>query len=169
MNNIAIIVAISTNNVIGNKDTIPWRLPRDMKFFKDTTVGNTVIMGRKTYESFPEKNRPLPNRINIVLSKNDAIVRDKWVMYVNTFQEALEKADLTEANRFLIGGVSIYEEGLRVADTLYITRVHATVEGNIHFPEWNTDDFSLDGSEYHEADEKNEFSMTFEVWHRKRK
>jgi dihydrofolate reductase len=127
--NIIIMVAASTNNVIGKDGDLPWNLPTDLKMFKETTKDHVVIMGRKCWESIPLKFRPLPNRTNIVLSRNKnykaqgAHVRSNLVL-------AMEEFMYDGKDIFIIGGSEIYKEGFKYANKLYLTRVIKDIEGD---------------------------------------
>ena len=126
---ISIIAAVSNNGVIGVDNKLPWDLPEDLKRFKELTTGNVVIMGRKTYESI---GKPLPNRINIVITRNkDFFVPD--VLTANSLNSALLKAGGNK-DIFIIGGGEIYEQSMGFADKLYITEVDMEVEGDTKFP-----------------------------------
>lgn len=132
-----IIAAVSENNAIGKDGDIPWDIPEDMKHFKETTMGNPVIMGRKTYQSFPEPVRPLPGRTNIVLTRSDFQPEDESVKVANSLSEAYEIAEETSEKAFIIGGASVYEEALKDADKMILTEVHREVDGDTFFPDWN--------------------------------
>jgi dihydrofolate reductase len=138
MGKIIIIVAISSNHVIGDGNNLPWHLPTDMKHFKTTTNGYTVVMGRKCYESIPEKYRPLPNRKNVIITRNKEY-KAEGATVVNTIDEALELS--REGDVYIIGGAEIYEQTINFADVLILTRVHEEVEGDvvldINLSEWN--------------------------------
>ncbi len=129
--NINIIVAASNNNCIGKDNTLPWNLPTDMKMFKEVTSNHIVIMGRKCWESIPEKYRPLPNRTNVVITRNKdykangAEVRFDLVSTLNEF--SYEDKDI-----FIIGGAEIYNEAFQYANNLYLTRVMTDVHGDTY-------------------------------------
>lgn len=130
---ISLIVAKSKNNIIGNKGKIPWHIPNDLKRFKNLTTDNVVIMGRKTYESLPEEYKPLPNRINIIISK-DKSYSVKNCLVFNKIEKALRKAG-TDKEIFIIGGGEIYKEGIKYADKIYVTEVDGDFTGDTYFPE----------------------------------
>lgn len=132
-----IIAAVSENNVIGKKGKIPWDIPQDLKHFKQKTMGNPVIMGRKTYQSFPETVRPLPGRKNIVLTRSGFEPQDDSVEVVNSLEEAYDLAVELSDKAFVIGGSSVYEEALEDADRIVLTEVHREVDGDTFFPEWS--------------------------------
>jgi len=126
---ISLIVAASTNNVIGKDNRLLWHLPSDMKFFRELTTGGTVIMGRRTWESIPERFRPLPGRRNLVLSRGGEI---EGAEVFTSLEAALEAAD---GDVFVIGGGATYEAALPLADRVYATEIDAEVEGDTRFPE----------------------------------
>ncbi len=129
---IALIAAISENNCIGKNGTLPWHIPEDMKRFRKLTDEHTVVMGRKTWESIPEKFRPLPNRKNIVVTRNTDYPVPVGVVLYHSVEEALnyEKGDI-----MVIGGAEIYAQSIERANTLYITHIHTFIEdGTAFFP-----------------------------------
>lgn len=156
---IKIIAAVAKNGVIGNGSKLPWRLPDDMKFFAETTIGHTVIMGRKSWDSIPSKFKPLPNRRNIVLTKSDVILPGCDVF--NDFTTALLSAsDMV----FIIGGAEIYNLGLAVADTLLITEVWGDVEGDIYFPPYDKSLYVEKSRIHHPTDEKHLYAFDFVIY-----
>ena len=132
---VSLIVAKSKNNVIGDKGRIPWYIPNDLKRFKELTTNNVVIMGRKTFESLPEENRPLPNRVNIILSK-DKSYNSNCCMVFDSLKKALRKAG-SDKEVFVIGGGEIYKEALKYADNVYVTEVDGEFKGDTYFPTLN--------------------------------
>lgn len=166
-----IIVAASENNAIGYKGQMPWHLNADLKYFKATTMGHAVIMGRKTFESI---GRPLPGRRNIIVTRNALFHLPTEVMSnlkpgttVEVYHELAEALEKTPADSFVIGGAQIYNELWAEADRLYITRVHTIVDAfDASVPDI-PEGFVLESSEFVASDEKNDYSMNFEVWKRK--
>lgn len=139
---VAIVAALSQNHVIGKDNQLLWQLPADMAHFKDLTSGHAVIMGRKTYESLPPRFRPLPNRLNIVLSRQPGEDQDGKLIWTDNLQDALAiaKKDATAKNQeqvFVIGGGEIYKQSLPFTDRLYLTHVAADYDGDAFF----TDDY----------------------------
>ena len=135
---IGLIVARSINNVIGKKGHIPWKIEGEQKQFKELTVGNVVVMGRKTYE---EIGHPLPDRKTIVISKSHKYEAD-GLTTVRSLKEALELAEGQKV--FISGGYELYKEALPLVDVMYITEVHLVVEdGDVFFPAFNADDFEV--------------------------
>lgn len=158
-----IIVAVATNGVIGRGDKLPFNLPADRRKFKDITLGHPVVMGSNTFRSLPKQFRPLPGRENIVLSRNPNAQMDN-VTHVLWWKEILHRAETEDM--FVIGGSRVYELALDHSDELFITRVHAEVEGDTFFPELDMSDWKLLSSEEHAQDEENEFAFTWEVYER---
>lgn len=155
------IVAISENNVIGKSFGLPWRLPNDLRWFKEKTINQVVIMGRKTYETI---GKPLPNRINIVLSRGDKI---EGVATEPSLRAAVNRSAWYGCDEVLVvGGAQVYELAAPEIDTWYITRVHAEVEGDTYL-NVDLDNFKLVFDEYHEVDEEHEFPYSFQIYKRK--
>lgn len=158
---ISIIVAVDENNAIGKNNQLLWHLPADMKIFKEKTTGHCVITGRKNYESIPEKFRPLPNRTNIVITRQKDYSAP-GALVVHSLQQAIEKAMTTGDNEiFIIGGGEIYAQSIPLADKIYLTKVHATFEADTFFPKLNMNEWQITLSKYFNADEKNKYSFTF--------
>jgi dihydrofolate reductase len=132
---LALIAAVAQNNCIGAKNQLPWYIPEDLKHFKKITDGHAVLMGRNTWLSLPEKFRPLPNRRNIVLSYNPVEGLPAGVLWYNNLDEALQKHAGEDV--YVMGGGMMYAQTIERADTLYITEVHKTVDGDVFFPEIN--------------------------------
>ena len=132
MSKINIIVAVTNNNVIGKGNTMPWHLPTDLKNFKNITNGHCVVMGRKCWESIPEKFRPLPNRTNVVITRNEAY-EASGAATLGDIDRVLTnfKENGDDDEIFVIGGAQIYKEAFKHADKLYITRILADVEGDV--------------------------------------
>lgn len=136
---IALIIAVARNGVIGRDNTLPWRLPADLKHFKATTLGKPIVMGRKTFESL---GRPLPGRTNIVITRDRTFAADGAVV-VHSLEEALREAEAVAMRDgaeeiMVIGGAEIYRQALPLAQTVYYTRVLLDVDGDAHFPELDT-------------------------------
>ena len=139
-----IIAAMDEENAIGKNGEIPWHYPEDMKHFRKLTTGNTVIMGRKTYFSLPEDFRPLPDRENIVLTRGDPEI-DESVKVVNSLEEAYQSAENQKI--FIAGGASVYEQTLKEADEMVLTRVPGKHYGDTFFPDWDEEAWKLTESE----------------------
>src|ERR1035437_8776354 len=122
---VSLIVAVAENNVIGKDNNLPWHLPADMKYFRDTTLGHCVIMGRKNYDSIPLKYRPLEKRTNIVITRQKDFKADNCIV-VHSVEEALSEAKReNESEAFIIGGADIYKQTIDVADKIYYTKIRS--------------------------------------------
>ncbi|WP_117235788.1 type 3 dihydrofolate reductase [Vibrio maerlii] len=154
---ISMIAAMANNRIIGKDNQMPWHLPADFAWFKRCTMGKPVVMGRKTYESI---GRPLPGRTNIVISR-DASLKIEGVVTVTSIEEALKAAGNVE-EVMIIGGGSIYESCLPLADKLYLTFIQAEVDGDTQFPSWG-EAYQESYSEAFTANEKNQYDMRFVV------
>ncbi|CAN5446699.1 dihydrofolate reductase [soil metagenome] len=164
---ISLIAALTTNRVIGKNNDLPWRLPDDMNYFMRTTKGHTVIMGRKNYESLPEKYRPLPNRINIVVTRQKGF-HAPGCKVVHSLEEAIELVKSSnETEVFNIGGAEIFAQGLSLADRLYLTEINTTLEGDTYFPEIDKSIWRETSRVHHAADERHAFPFDFVVYDRK--
>lgn len=161
---VSIIVAISENNVIGKDNALLWRLSDDMQFFKRTTTGHHIIMGRKTFDSLGK--RLLPNRTSIVITRNSDYEMPEGGIVAHSVEDAIAKVT-NETEAFIIGGEQIYKASLSFADTLYVTRVHHSFEGDAYFPEIDMNQWKLVSEEHHTADEKNEYDYSFQTFVRK--
>ncbi len=161
--NITIIAAVAENNIIGGDNKLLWYISADLKRFKKLTSGHTVVMGNKTFQSLPI--RPLPNRTNIVLTRNRDLKIENCIM-AHSIDEALEKMD-GEGENFVIGGGNIYLEFLPIAQKLFITRVHKSFSGDTFFPEISPDNWKLVEDLKIENDPQNDFSYSFETYLRK--
>ncbi|MDR2787216.1 MAG: dihydrofolate reductase [Candidatus Accumulibacter sp.] len=137
---VSLIAAVARNRVIGRDDRLPWRLPGDMRHFRETTRGKPVIMGRRTWESLPEKFRPLPGRLNVVVSRNPACSVSGAVL-AGSLAEAVEKAGNGD-EIFIIGGAELYHQALPLAGRLYLTEIAAEFPGDVLFPEIHADEWS---------------------------
>jgi len=140
---LTLIASVSDNNVIGLNGKLPWNIPEDLKRFRELTIGHPVIMGRKTYDSIPEKFRPLPKRKNIVLSRS--FEENEKIYLARNMREARELVG--EEDAYIIGGESIYRLFLPFADKMEITRVHKSFEGDCFFPKMNWGRWNLDKEE----------------------
>ena len=162
---VSLIVAASRNNVIGKNNQLPWNLPIDMKFFKNTTWGMPVMMGRKTFESMGGK--VLPGRKNIIITRQTNW-KAKDVVVVNSYKDALFVASQTDCKEvFLIGGGELFKEVIDKSNRIYITRVHTIVEGDVFFPEIDQAKWKKVSNRDCFADDKHAYDFSFEVWERK--
>lgn len=159
---LSLIVAVSDNGVIGRDGELPWRLPDDLRHFKRLTMGHPLIMGRRTFESI---GRPLPGRRSLVLSRDPAYRPDGVEVY-ESFEQALAAAGaLDEA--FVVGGAAVFAAALPLADRIWLTRVHADVVGDVHFPEPDPARWRLVSSEDHDADAEHELPFSIQLWERR--
>jgi dihydrofolate reductase len=162
--NITLVVAASENNAIGKDNQLLWHLPKDMRFFKNTTWGLPIVMGRKTFESMG--SRLLPGRVNIILTHQQGLAIDGAIV-VNTLEEAMAFAKHQFYKELMvIGGGQIYTMALPLANKVWLTRVHTTIEGDTFFPSLDSD-WELKSVETNSADEKHIYNFDFECWQRK--
>jgi dihydrofolate reductase len=160
---VSLIVAASENNVIGKNGQLPWHLPTDMKYFRDTTMGHCVIMGRKNYDSIPDKFRPLQGRTNIIVTRQKNYSAPGCIV-VNSIEGALEQTkQKNESEAFIIGGGEIFKHSMHLADKIYLTRIHATIDGDVFFPPVNMKEWKEESVQHFKADEKNKFDYSFIV------
>ena len=154
---ISLIWAMADNRVIGIKNRLPWKLPADMRWFRQNTLGKPIIMGRLTFESFGAK--PLPGRRNIVVTRNPHYAAEDIETF-NSLDDALAAcADAEEV--MLIGGMSLYQQALPLADRLYMTLVHADLEGDAWFPAFDLEQWRETHHEDFPADDKNPYPYSF--------
>lgn len=158
---LSLIAAASENNVIGKNNDLPWRLPNDMRYFKNTTWGMPVIMGRKTFESMSE---PLAGRINIVITRQTNW-KPEGAIVVSNLNDAIfvaKDADCKEV--FVVGGGEIYKEAIKIADRIYMTRVHTITDGDAFFPEIDKSKWKRISVRDCFTNEKHKFNYSFEIW-----
>ena len=161
---ISIIVAVANNNVIGKDNSLIWHLPADMKFFKEKTSEHCIITGRKNYESIPEKFRPLPNRTNIVITRQKNYLAPGAIV-VDSIEQAIEKALVTgDSEIFIIGGAEIYKQCMHLANRIYLTQIHHTFEGDAFFPELNVNEWKETAKTEGSVDDKNKYAHTFHTY-----
>ena len=160
------IAAATENNVIGKDNDLPWHLPDDMKFFVNKTKGHHVLMGRKNYESIPHKFRPLPNRPNVVITRQRDYLAEGCSV-VHSLEEGLEMAsNAQEKEAFIIGGGEIYTLGMSLAQRLYITEIHTTLEGDAFFPQIDPAQWTEIERTHHPKDERHPYSFDFVTYER---
>ncbi len=159
------IVAASLNRAIGKDNKLLWHLPADLQFFKKTTMGCPVVMGRKTFQSI---GRVLPGRKNVVITRDKDFNSDNQfdLIVVHSLDEALVRLN-AESEIFIIGGGEIFNQSMHLVDTIYYTIVKTKIEGDIYFPEIDMKEFHLVWEEEHDADEKNEYDYTFQKYERR--
>ena len=168
MNHLSLICAMDENMVIGRNNSLPWYLPEDLKHFKRTTMGKCIIMGRRTYESI---GRPLPGRTNIIVTRSrDYEVENARV--VDSLTDAIELAENIafidgSDEAFIIGGAELYKHALPVVDRLYLTMVHAEVEGDTYFPDFDVSVWEEVSKNFYDADEFNPYPYSICVFERR--
>lgn len=161
MNKLSIVVAISENNAIGKNNQLLWHLPADLKHFKAITTGHPIIMGRKTFDSI---GKPLPNRRNIVITRNNNL-KIEGVEVVNNIASALSLCE-KEDEVFILGGAEIYKQAIAIANRIYLTTVHQHYEADAFFPEFESKEWLIINEEHHQPDEKNSVAYTFSTLER---
>ncbi|WP_309613396.1 dihydrofolate reductase [Flavobacterium sp.] len=159
---ITLIAAVAENNALGKDNQLLWHLPDDFKRFKNVTSGHYIIMGRKTFESFP---KPLPNRTHIIITRQKKYPSENCIV-VDSLQKAIAICPPTE-ELFIIGGGEIYNQSIEIADKLDITRVHNTFDADTFFPEIDLNKWKLTSAEFHSKDEKHQFDFTFQSYLKK--
>jgi dihydrofolate reductase len=161
---ISLVVAASDNHAIGKDNQLLWHLPKDMRFFKNTTWALPILMGRKTFESLG--NKVLPGRMNIIITRQ-ANKEYEGAKVVTSLEQAIELAKQNDYKELMvIGGGEIYQMAMPLANTIYLTRVHTSIEGDTYFPALGAE-WMLESSEPQLADEKHAFDFDFEIWQRK--
>lgn len=161
---VKILVACDENRVIGKNNTLIWHLPADLKRFKELTTGQVIIMGRKTYESI---GRPLPNRINIVITRQTGY-QPEGVIIVHSLEEALLKAkSLHRGDIYVVGGAEIYEQSMDLADEIELTQLHDIFDGDAFFPIIDEQIWQMVSKERGVTDEKNPYQYSFVRYVRK--
>jgi dihydrofolate reductase len=157
---ITIIAAAGENNELGKDNQIIWHLPDDFKRFKAITSGHFIIMGRKTFESFP---KPLPNRTHIIITRNKNYNVPEGCFVVDSIESAIAICPENETI-FIIGGGEIYKQSINMADCIELTRVHNTFDADAFFPTIDLTKWELVSSQFHDKDEKHDYSFTFETY-----
>jgi dihydrofolate reductase len=163
---IAIIAAVAENRVIGKNNDLVWNLPDDMKYFMNTTKNHFIILGRKNYESLPPKYRPLPNRTNIVITRQQNLTLEN-ALVVNSLGKAIEVCKKNNQEKiFVIGGGQIYQQALPITDTLYITEIMHKFDGDTFFPKFDKKLWKEISREHHSIDEKHKYAFDFVIYKR---
>ncbi len=158
---ISLLVAMDNNRLIGKDNDLPWHLPADLAYFKRVTMGHSIVMGRKTFDSI---GRPLPGRENIIITRNTDYKAD-WCKVIHSIEEVLEM-NQEDKELFIIGGAEIFKEVLPHADRLYITEIDAVFEGDTFFPAFPLSEWQKTFSEEGPRDEKNPYDYKFVVYER---
>ena len=161
------IAAMGSNRVIGKDNDLPWHLPDDFRFFQQTTMGHHIIMGRKNWESLPHKFQPLPNRTNLVITRQSDYVAEGGIV-INTLEEGQQFASEHNENElFIIGGGEIYRMGLPLADRIYLTEIEGEFDGQVTFPEFSKEAWKETSRKHHDADERHQFAFDFVIYDKK--
>ncbi len=163
---LSIIAAVSENHVIGKDNDLVWHMPADLKFFKETTSGHYIIMGRKTFESF---GKPLKNRTHIIITRNeDYSFPDPSVHVVHSLDEALQKArNEVKDEAFVLGGAEIYKQSIDKVDRLYITEIKSSFNGDAYFPHIDKNNWKEVSRVEHQPDERNKYPYAFVRYERR--
>lgn len=151
------IAAASENNVLGKDNLLVWHLPDDFKRFKQMTTGNFIVMGRKTFESFP---KPLPNRIHVIITRQLNYKAPDGCLVVNSIENAIAICPNNQPI-FIVGGAEIYKQSLAISDKIELTRVHTTCKGDAVYPEISALDWKVISEEFHPKDDKHLFDFTY--------
>ena len=158
---ISMIAAMGKNRVIGKDNDIPWHLPDDFRFFKNKTKGHYVLMGRKNWESLPPKFQPLPDRPNVIITRQENYVANGGEV-LNTLESALELARKNKEDEvFIIGGGEIYRMGLAYADKIYLTEIEGEFDGQVTFPEFSKNKWKEVERIHHPVDERHQYAFDF--------
>ena len=158
---VSLIVAMSENHMIGRDGDLPWHLGRDLKRFKSLTMGHSIVMGRKTYESI---GRPLPGRTNVLIT-SDRQYKTEGVVVAHSLDHALELVSADD-EAFIVGGATVYRQSLPFIHRLYVTLVHANIEGDVGFPQLDWKKWILQEEVTFDADEKNDYRHSFRTYER---
>lgn len=167
---VSIIAALGKNNEIGKNNDLIWHLPKDMKFFTETTLNHYVIMGRRNYESIPEKYRPLKNRVNVIVSRQKGYKADNCVV-VSSVEEGIELARFEgETECFIIGGGQIYDHALKndLVDRMYLTHISEGFDADTHFPKFDAENWFCKGIMKHQKDDKNPYDFVIDQYDRRK-
>lgn len=159
---ITLIAAVAENNALGKNNQLLWHLPDDFKRFKSVTTGHHIIMGRKTFESFP---KPLPNRTHVIVT-HQKDYQPEGCLVVDSLQKAINVCPI-DKETFVIGGGEIYRQSIDLCDKLDITKVHHIFDADTFFPEIDLTQWKLVSSEFHSKDEKHPFAFSFQTYLRK--
>lgn len=161
---IALVVAIAENRVIGKDNQLLWHLPNDLKHFKHLTLGHPMIMGRKTFEAI---GKPLSGRTSIIVSRQPDYQAPEGCLVVSSIEEALKEGLALDEQVMVVGGGAIYAQALPFAETVYLTLVHESFEGDVLFPDLEADAWEVTEQEEHPTDERHAYPFTFFTFRRK--
>ena len=161
---ISMIAAMGSNRVIGKDNDLPWHLPDDFKYFQQETNGHHIVMGRKNWESLPHKFQPLPNRTNLVLTRQSDYKADGATI-ITSLQEGKEIAAKNgEQELFIIGGGEIYRMGLSISDRIYLTEIAGDFDGQVTFPELNRDVWKEVSRQHHPVDDRHQYAFDYVIY-----
>ena len=163
---LSILVAMARNRVIGQNNTLPWHLPADLRHFKSLTMGKTIVMGRKTYQSI---GRPLPGRANIIITRQTSYEVPGAVV-VNSIEDALKvcrETSVHDSEIFIIGGEKLFRQTIKICQRMYITEIQRDFEGDTFFPEFNPNDWEETQRDKHFSDDDNRMEYHFVILDRK--
>jgi dihydrofolate reductase len=164
---ISLIAAVTENHVIGKNNDLPWHLPDDMKYFMQTTKGHVVIMGRKNYESLPPKFRPLPERTNILVTRQKNFIAPGCTI-VNSLEAGIQIAKQSnEQELFIIGGAEIFELSVALADRIYLTEIKTEIEGDTFFPKFDKSKWKEASRRPHAKDDRHKYDFDFVIYEKK--
>ena len=163
---VSAIAALSENRVIGKNNDLPWRLPDDMKFFMETTKGHHVVMGRKNYDSLKPKFKPLPDRTNIVITRQNNLDAPGCIVLHNIKEALLTANKNGERECFIIGGADIYKLALPYTNRLYLTEIKANIDGDTFFPEFDKKEWKEISRTHHPADERHKYAFDIVIYDR---
>ena len=161
---ISMISAVAENRVIGNKNSLPWHLPADFKYFKEATLGKTIVLGLNTFKSIGEK--PLPDRKNIILNNDINYVPPEGCFVAHSIEELIKMTE-NEPEVMICGGASVYKQFLPLAKRLYLTYIHKSFDGDTYFPEVDMEEWKEVKRTDFKADEKNKYDYSFVILERK--
>lgn len=163
---LTLIAAMTKNRVIGAKGTLPWKqVKTDMDHFRSVTRAKPVIMGRKTYDSLPEGRRPLPGRLNIILTR-DTSYNAPGAVVVDSLDKAIDLAEKNNPDVYVIGGEGVFREALPVADAIYLTEVDTEIEGDAYFPEFDLNEWELASEQPFEKNADNQYAGVIRLYKR---
>jgi dihydrofolate reductase len=161
---VSAIAALSQNRVIGKNNDLPWKLPDDMKFFMETTKGHHVIMGRKNYDSLKGKFKPLPNRTNIVITRQSELEAPGCIVLHDVKEGLLIANKNGERECFIIGGAEIYKLAMPHTNRLYLTQIQANIDGDTFFPEFDKRQWKETSRTHHPADDRHAYAFDFVIY-----
>lgn len=161
---VSAIAALTKNHVIGKNNDLPWKLPDDMRFFMETTKGHHVIMGRKNYDSLKGKFKPLPDRTNIVITRQNNLDAPGCIILHNITEALLTANKNSERECFIIGGAEIYRIAMPFTNRLYLTEIDADIQGDTYFPSFDKNEWKEVSRKHHPADDRHAYAFDFVIY-----